>query len=125
MTKIFQYYKNKELYLINKQYELQQEVAESDSDSIALMYPEFLYFNGIYDFKDYIQSIDSKVCQCQVEDAEFLALSNKKTHFKNAYLDSLQYKNEPKYQFLFNLITSYLYAKKCYETLEAFAASPA
>ena len=125
MTKIFQYYKNKELYLINKQYELQQEVAESDSDSIVLMYPEFLYSNGIYDFKDYIQSIDSKVCQCQVEDAEFLALSNKKTHFKNAYLDSLQYKNEPKYQFLFNLITSYLYAKKCNETLEAFAASPA
>lgn len=121
MTKIIDYYSNKELYLINKQYELQQQVCETDSDSVALMYPEFLYSNGIYDFKDYIYSIDSKVAVDQLEDAEYLALSNKKTHFKNAYLDSLQYKNDPKYKFLYCLIKTYIYAKECNETIEAFA----
>ena len=56
------------------------------------------------------------------KDAEYLALSNKKTHFKNAYLDSLQYKKDPKYKSLYCLIKTYLYAKKCNETIEAFAA---
>ena len=122
MKRIFEYYSNKELYFINKQYEYQVEVSQLDSDSIAIMYPEYLYQSGIFDIKSYIVEINSDVCLQKIADEEYLFYSNKKTHFKNAYLDSLQYKRESKYRQLFNLIKNYLYAKECNETLEAFAA---
>ena len=122
MKRILEYYSNKELYFINKQYEYQVEVSQLDSDSISIMYPELLYQSGIFDIKSYIVEINSDICLQKIADEEYFSYSNKKTHFKNAYLDSLQYKREPKYKQLFNLIKNYLYAKECNETLEAFAA---
>lgn len=118
IQKIFDYYNNKELYLLKKQYEYQEIVSVEDSDSCALMYPQFLFDNGFI-LRDYIKQIDSYLASSQIADAEYLVLSNKKSHFKNAYLDSLALKRGS--QFIYNLIKNYFYAKKCNETLEAFA----
>ena len=118
IQKIFDYYNKKELYLLKCQYEYQAEISSSDCDCIALMYPDFLFSNGLT-IPEYVSDLDCSVAQNQIDDAEYFAFSNKKTHFKNAYLDSLKETNI----FLFNVIKTYLYAKKCNEALEAFATS--
>lgn len=117
--KIKEYYSNKEMYLLKSQYEYQQEVCKYDCDSVAVMYPEYLFQNGI-SIKDYIQQIDSVICKIQIADADYFYLSNKKTHFKNGYLDSLAFKAKSFH--LFKTIKNYFNAKKCNEALEALAA---
>ena len=117
--KIQDYYNNKELYLLKQQYEYEEELSTTDSDSLALLYPDYLFNCGI-SFSDYMKSIDSVVALNQIKTADELYYSNKRTHFKNAYLDSLALKQESLY--LFNLIKNYLYGKKCNETIETFAS---
>ena len=119
VRKILDYYNNKELYLLKSQYEFEQEVSQVDCDSLALVYPEFLFSVGI-SISDYIVDMQCFLAQEQIANADYLAFSNKKSHFKNAYLDSLRLKSEARH--LYNIIKTYLYAKKCNETLEAFAA---
>lgn len=116
--RIFQYYSNKELYLLRQQYEYQQEVCKTDTECIALMYPEYLFNNGFV-ISDYMHDLECVIPLNQIKDADYLYFSNKKTHFKNAYFDSLQFKRDS--IFLFNILKTYFYAKKCNEVIEAFA----
>ena len=118
IQRIFEYYSKREHYLICKQYELQEKLSVNDCDSLALMYPEYLYNNG-FTVVGYCRNIESSYGLAELDDADYYYYSNKRTHFKNAYLDSLRLKESSYY--LYCLIKSYLYAKKCNETLEAFA----
>lgn len=117
IRKIVQYYNNKEIYQLRKQYEYQEEISQYDVDSLALIYPMYIDKMG-FTFKGFIYNINSVAALAQIDDAKYFAESNKKSHFKNAYLDSLKLKADG---FMYNLIKSYLHGKKCYETLEAFA----
>lgn len=118
VQKIIEYYKKKELYLLHEQYNYQAEVADTEPESIACMYPEYLFQNGI-SLKEYIDDCECTFAQMQIKDSDYWAESNKKTHFKNAYLDSLQFKKDC--YFLYCLIKSYYYAKKRDEIIEAIA----
>ena len=118
-NKILSYWDKKELYLLKEFYSFQEEVSVIEVESVALMYPDFLFKNNIA-YQDYINDMDCQLAKIQIFDADILYKSNKKTHFKNAYLDSLRLKAGCK--FTFNLIKNYLYGKKCNETLEAFAS---
>ena len=117
--KIVDYYNNKEIYLLHEQYQTQEIVSADDVEACACMYPEFL-FNNNYTVVSYAAECDCSVVNNQIADAIHFYFSNKKTHFKNAYFDSLRLKETSK--FLYNLLKTYFYAKKCNETLEAFAA---
>lgn len=123
VDKIVQFYDHKELYLLKKMYDYQQTyVSEKDnvSDELALMYPEYLTQTcnvGIGEFIDVFNPLDVRLVRA---DSASRAFSNKKTHFKNAYLDSLKLREN--YKSFFNHLKHYFYAKKCNETLEAFAS---
>ena len=119
IQRIFDYYNKKELYLLSEQYGYQSVVSQLDSDSCALMYPDYLFDNG-FSVSQYMHVQECSVALNQCADADYLYFSNKKTHFKNAYLDSLSLKRDSLY--LFTLLKTYFYAKKCNETLEAFAS---
>ena len=116
--KIFDYYSNKEKYLLKKQYEYQEQIALEDSDSIATMYPQYLLDNGL-SLSDYINELECQVCLNQIADAEYFAMTNKKAHFKNAYLDSRKFRES--HPFIHKLILNYYYAKKCNEAFETIA----
>lgn len=119
IAKIIQYYDYKKpQYLLSQQYEYQENLSQSDSDSIAAMYLDFLRDMG-FSLRSYLHEISSTVGLTQIHDADYFDFCNKKTHFKNAYLDSLQLKESS--IFLYNLIKCYLYGKKCNETIEALA----
>lgn len=119
IQKIVDYYNKKEIYLLKEQYEYQMELSKTDCDSICLMYPDFMRSNG-FTIMEGIDAIGSVVGRSQVDDADYFAFSNKREHFKNAYLDSLSLKESS--IFLFNLIKDFLYGKKCDEIIEAFAS---
>lgn len=119
VNRIIEYYNKKELWLLSKKYGYQQ-VYNGSVEDLALMYPEYLLNNG-FTIKEYIDFIGiPKDVKSQKEDGAFYAFSNKKNHFKNAYLDSLEFKRT--YKNLFITLKTYFYAKKCYEALEAFAS---
>lgn len=125
VDRIVEYYNKKELYILKKFYEFQATFLGLP-EHLALMYPELLYQNkfGVGSallIDDYMDS--TEICEDVVnqrKDGEYFAFSNKKTHFKNAYLDSLQFKVS--YKSLFYSLKNYYHAKKCYETLETIAA---
>ena len=119
VDKINEYYKKKELWLLQRFYSFQSGYDDL-VEHLSLMYPEFVWNNGFtldafIDNIGFIRDVD-----VQKKDAAFYAESNKKTHFKNAYLDSLAFKRT--YKTLFIHLKNYFYAQKCNETLEAFAA---
>lgn len=120
LNRIVTYYDNKELYLIGKFYEFQQNYIGS-SDDLALMYPEFLWKECNMTFQDFYDNVGmpDDVRLQRAVGAQFRE-SNKKTHFKNAYLESLKFKRT--YKTLFIHLKHYFYAKKCYEVTQAFAA---
>ena len=120
VNRIVEYYDKKELWLLKKFYDFQSQYDE-DVEHLALMYPEYLWKSGFISVDDYCESssIPTDVVN-QIKDGAFYAFSNKKTHFKNAYLDSLGFKAN--YKSLFYSLKNYYHAKKCYETLETIAA---
>lgn len=119
VNKIKEYYNKKEIWLMSKFYEFQASYKGLCED-LALMYPEYLYQNG-YSADSYIDCIGlPDDVLLQREDGREYAFSNKKTHFKNAYLDSLAFKAS--YKTLFINLKTYYYAKKCYEVIETIAA---
>lgn len=117
ISKIIKYYANRELYRLRKIYEFQENLSQYDADSCALLYPEYINKLG-FAYGEYIDNVSSDVAKAQIVDAAYFAFSNKKTHFKNAYLDSLKTKDDG---FLYNLITTFIYGKKCNEIIEALA----
>lgn len=117
--KIINHYNNKALYCLRKFYECQQIKSETDSDSIAAMYPEFLFKLGTSCIT-YVRDLCCNDVLNDLQDAEFKQKKNKKCHFKNAYLDSLELKRSSYNLYL--TIKNYLYAKKRYEAIEAVAA---
>ena len=120
VLKIEEYYNKKELWLLNKFYSFQASY-EGDVEDLALMYPEYLHTLGFVNPKDYCDSCyEPADVVLQREDNAYFALSNKKTHFKNAYLDSLAFKVS--YKTLFIHLKNYYHAQKCYEAFEAIAA---
>lgn len=122
VQKIDEYYKNKELHLINKMYEFQEQYMENENnspsvDDLVLMYPDFLHDVG-FSLGEWLNQFTPKEVKCMRSDAASLAYSNKSNHFKNQYLDSLVDKGDRFYKSLKN----YFYAKKRYEISEAFAS---
>lgn len=123
VEKIENYYNKKELYLIGKMYDFQKKYVEAKecvSDDLVLMYPEFLHTNLKSSFGEFLTIFTPQDVISQRKDAAYFAFSNKKTHFKNAYLDSLQYKEN--YKLLYNSLKTFIYAKECNEITEAFAS---
>ena len=118
--RIVEYYNKKELWLLKKFYEFQQSYV-GVSDDLALMYPEYLwtqYNMNFDDFYDYV-NLPRDVLLQRAIGAQFRE-SNKKTHFKNAYLESLSFKRT--YKTLFIHLKHYFYAKKCNEVTQALAS---
>ena len=120
VERIIEYYNKKELWLLKKFYSY-QSAYEGISDDLALMYPEYLYSLGFIRPRFYCKANNEPVdVRVQRSDGAFYAYSNKKTHFKNAYLDSLAFKDS--YYNLFINLKKYYYAQKCNETFETIAA---
>lgn len=124
VDKIVQYYNKKELYILRKFYTFQETYSGCVED-LSLMYPEYLYVNGFIvprfyvDARKEIDGYEIEDVRLQRETSAFYAMSNKLTHFKNAYLDSLELKRNM-FNF-YSILKTYFYAKKCHEVVEAFA----
>lgn len=118
-SKIEDYYNKKELWLLRKMYEYQELLAPTEVESIVVMYPEYLFQNG-YTISQYIGELDCLEPKLYIADCDYYSYSNKKTHFKNAYLDSTEFR--VKYPVLHKIIKKFYYAKKCNEAIEALAA---
>ena len=120
LRKIDEYWNKKELYLLKKFYGFQEEYvkqANSDISDIALMYPDYLWNNG-FTIGDYLKLYEPDDVKVQRKDAAYFAFSNKITHFKNMYLESLKVKNNHYYKQL----KRFYHAKKCNEISEALSA---
>lgn len=122
VNRICDYWNKKELYLLKKFYIFQSEYCESKglSDDLVFMYPEFIWTKLNTDIPALLKNYTPDDIIQQRETAAFYAFSNKKSHFKNAYLDSLEFKRN--YKSLFNTLKIYFYAKKCNEVIETIAA---
>lgn len=117
---IITYFDKKELYLLSQFYNFQQSY-DGFCDDLVLMYPEYLHTAYNWDFQDYFVNFGvPNDVQLQIDVGKEFSFNNKKSHFKNAYFDSLELKRT--YNLLFNVLKVYFYAKKCDETLEAFAS---
>lgn len=120
VRKIDDYWNKKELHLINKMYEFQETYVAKDnrclSDDLVLMYPDFLWSNG-FTYGDMLKQYTPLDVIDQRETAKMFAMSNKRSHFKNLYLDSLKDKNNK----FFLTLKKFYYAKECNEIIEALA----
>lgn len=122
VKKVDVYYKNKELHLINKMYKFQEEYMQNSSDNpcvddLSLMYPDYLHSVGV-SIGEFLSQFTPRNVIEQRFSAALIQNNNKRSHFKNMYLDSLKEKNN-KY---FVSLKNYFYAKKRYEIVEAFAS---
>lgn len=118
--KIEEYWNKKELYLLNNFYQFQSDYVQQKnncSDDLALMYPEWLHQNGI-SIGEFLENYTPDDVRVVRMDAAFYATTNKLTHFKNAYLDSLKHKDN----LFFKQLKVFYHAKKCYEISQTFAA---
>lgn len=123
VQKIDEYWNKKQLYLINKMYEFQQNYMEDtfndcSVDDLLLMYPEFAWSHG-FTYGDLLSQFTPKDVKCQRDDAAYYAFTNKRVHLKNMYLESLREVNNNFYKQLKN----FYHAKKCNEISEALATS--
>lgn len=124
MAKIIKYYEKKDMYLLNDMYKTQEVSCDNDFDSWLVMYPDYLrshFGSTVRECIDYLRGIGSMIAPNQLDDSYVKFEKNKKTKKKNDYLESLKLRDESK--FLYYLIKSYCYAKKCNETLETIAPS--
>lgn len=118
LRKIDEYWNKKELYLLKQFYGFQSEYAEKNgSEELSLMYPEYLYQNNMT-FSEIIEYYGPEDVRCQREDSRSLAASNKRTHFKNIYFESLRLSNNHYYK----LLKRYYHAKECHEIIETLAS---
>lgn len=110
--KILEYWKQKELYCLRLFYTFQEQYAQSDCDSLILMYPEFCYQN-FGSLKSFIRMFEPQDVQVLRFDAKFRYEVSHKTSQKNDYIDKQILKSENKY--IYSLIKNYHYAKERYE----------
>lgn len=120
VRKIEEYWDNKEVLLLNKFYEFQETYMQDSNaclDDLSVCYPEFVH--TVYgDYNSYVNSLDAYDVVMQRVNSRFYNRSNKLTHFKNLYLDSLKDKDNRFY----SLLKSFYHAKKCHEINQALAA---
>lgn len=110
VRKIELYFDKKEYQVVSLFYRFQQNF--SSPDEMVHLYPEFAYKH-----RDCV--IPLKECydyQVFKSDSEYAQQKNTKTHFKNAYFQSLEDRGKPE----FNVLLNYYYAKKCNEIIETF-----
>lgn len=113
--RIKDYWNKKELFLLSNFYQFQTDYVDKtkDSDSLVLMYPEFCrktFGDGWLDIvRDMFSSPDVEL---MLADAKNYSISNRLTHFKNGYLESMTLSdNKP----IYKQIKNFVYAKKCNE----------
>lgn len=112
VSKIEEYWNKKEYNALNMFYRM-QEVNENPEE-LVYCYPEFAYQN-----KEFITpKSDLNLFKRFIEQNSQDMSKRTKTHFKNGYFESLKVRSNQSYKLLIN----YLYAKKCNEVIEAFAA---
>lgn len=120
VRKIEEYWNNKEELLLRKFYEYQEAYMQDIRacvDDLSICYPEFVFaVHG--DYNSYVNSIDAYDVIQQRASSRFYNRSNKLTHFKNLYLDSLKDKDNRFY----SLLKNFYHAKKCYEIVETLAS---
>lgn len=116
VTKIEEYWSKKELYVLSQFYRFQSSL--DNQEELIHCYPEFAYqaeLNGI----DVLPLLECSSYQRFVADNAYSVEKVTKSHFKNAYFDSLRDKDSP----LFNVLLTYYYAKKCDEITQTFGIS--
>lgn len=119
LNRIIDYYNKKELHLLFEFFHFQESYSGM-SDDLVLMYPEFLWSNYNMSLNDFYNNVNMPDdVSNMIRDSAYFYGEYKKSHFKNAYLDSLKFKRT--YKSLFNVLKVYFYAKKCNEAIEAFA----
>lgn len=111
VRKVEDYYQQKEMNALNMFYRFQENF-NLDVDELVHCYPEFAFKHQ----NAVLPLVDCSDFQFFRSDSEYAYKKATKTHFKNLYFDSLEYKNHP----LFTILKTYLYAKKCYEVVETF-----
>lgn len=118
LAKIKQYWNNKELYKLRQFYDMQHNYAcTHSSEDLVFCYPEYAYQNNA---EDTVKSLsDVSYYRQLVANSKMMLEKLTKTHFKNAYFESLEVRNNP----LFHLIKDFYYAKKRDEISQTFATS--
>lgn len=115
LSKINLYYDKKSLYLLGEGYKLQSQLL---SDEAALFYPEYLHQNG-FTIPQYAKEFVVKEYIDMCSNSRYYYDLNHKSHFKNAYLDSVKFRNSN--PIFHKILKTYYNAKKCNEVAEAFA----
>lgn len=113
--RICDYWSKKELYVLSQFYKFQSEYVEKvkDSDSLVMMYSEYCHVTFGENWLGYLEDmLEPRDVLLMRADAANYSVSNRLTHFKNAYLD---FKSLDSCKPIYSQIKSYVYAKKCYE----------
>ncbi len=114
------YWSKKELMVLSQFFKFQEDYSKNHCpDELAYAYPEYMYQNKFSDEADnYCVSLsDCQDVQIQHEESDAWRDLNTKTHFKNAYFQSLKDKADP----IYKPLIKYYYAKKCNEVIEALS----
>lgn len=116
VTKIEEYWSKKELYVLSQFYRFQSSV--DNPEELIHCYPEFAFQKA--NEGCYVLPLNecSNYQRFKLNNA-YSVEKTTKSHFKNAYFDSLKDKGSP----LFNVLLTYYYAKKCNEIIETFGFS--
>ncbi len=118
VSQIELYWSKKSLYVLRNFYSSQSSV--SDPEELVHCYPELVYrFIHPKDGSKLPWILPLEYCRSYrmfVENNDYAVKKVTKSHFKNAYFQSLEDKNNP----LFQILLSYYYAKECYEAIETF-----
>lgn len=121
--RIKDYWNKKELFVLGQFYKWQSDYAfeRKESDSLVLMYPEYCYNEYGKNWKDFlVDNFNPYDVRIMVQDALNYSVSNRLTHFKNAYLDFMSLSdNKP----IYKQIKRYVYAKKCNEINQTVPSS--
>lgn len=118
VSKIEEYWSRKELYILKTWYAAQEK--NGNPEELIHCFPEFVYQQEhpqIDGLVPYILPLSECLSyRSFVAQNAYLQEKHTKCHFKNAYFQSLEDKNNP----LFKILLTFYYAKKCNEAIEAF-----
>lgn len=111
VSQIELYWSKKELYVLRQFYSFQASL--DNPEELLHCYPEFAYQSELLGV-DILPLSECSSYQRICSENAFLQEKRTKSHLKNLYLDSLSERNNP----LYNILLTYLYAKKCNEVAE-------